>query len=138
LATPYAARAFEIDAKSQVSRDEEAKSRLLKLSVELGEITTSGGISKEDFQKIIKQKIPAIELCYQKTLEKNPNIQGEVTFQLVIDSKGKVIKANLISSKINDKKLEECIFQKIKELNFSPPTGTDRVTATVSFKLKSS
>lgn len=63
---------------------------------------------------------------------------GEVTFQFVIDSRGKVIKVNLISSKINDKKLEECISQKIKELNFSTPMGSDRVTATASFKLKSS
>ena len=87
---------------------------------------------------MIKQQIPYIELCYQKALEKKPNIQGEVTFQLVIDSRGKVIKVNLISSKINDKKLEECISQKIKELNFSTPMGSDRVTATASFKLKSS
>ena len=96
LAAPYAARAFEIDAKSQVSRDEEVKSRLVKLSVELGEITTSGGILKENLQKIIKQQLPAIEVCYQKALEKKPNIMGEVTFQLVIDSRGKVIKVNLI------------------------------------------
>jgi Ca-activated chloride channel family protein len=101
LAAPYAARAFEIDAKSQVSRDEEVKSRLVKLSVELGEITTSGGILKENLQKIIKQQLPAIEVCYQKALEKKPNIMGEVTFQLVIDSRGKVIKVNLISSKLN-------------------------------------
>jgi len=138
LAAPFATRAYEVDAKSQVKKDAEAKAGSVKWSVELGEITTSGGISKEDLQQIIKQQIPAIELCYQKSLEKKPNIQGEVTLQFVVDSKGKVIKVNLISGKLNDKKLEECISQKIKGLNFSSPTGTDRVTATVLFKFKSS
>lgn len=138
LAAPFATRAYEVDAKNQVKKDEETKSGSVKLSVELGEITTSGGISKEDLQKIIKQQITSIEFCYQKTLKKKPNIQGEVIIQLVIDSKGKVTKANLVSSKLNDKKLQECILQKIKGLNFSPPTDTDRVTVTVSFNLKSS
>lgn len=135
-ASPYPARAFEVDAKSQVAKDEEVKSKLLKITVELGEITTSGGISKEDLQKTIKQQVPAIELCYQKAFAKRPNIKGEVTLRFVIDAKGRVIKASLIANKLNDKKLEECIAQKVKELIFTPLTGTDRVTATASFKLK--
>lgn len=136
LAAPYAARAFEVDAKSQVRKDEEVKSRLAKSSVELGEITTSGGISKEDLQKIIKQQIPSIELCYEKTLVKTPNIQGQITLQLVIDSKGKVTKVHLVSSRLNDKSLEQCILQKMKELSFPASLGTDQETAIVSLKLK--
>ncbi len=138
LAAPYAARALEVDAKSQIRKDEEAKSKLVKLFVELGEITTTGGISKEDLQRIIKQQIPAIELCYQKALAKKPNTQGQITLQLVIDSKGRVTKVNLVSSRSNDKKLEECIVQKVKEMNFPALMDTDQVIATISFKFKCS
>ena len=138
LAAPYAARAFEVDANSQVRKDEEAKSRIAKFSVELGEMTITRAISKEDLQRILKQQVHAIELCYQKALEKSPNIQGDVALQLVIDSKGKVTKVHLVSSKLNDKKLEKCIIQKIKGLTFPTLMNVDQIIATVSFILKCS
>ena len=136
LAAPYSARALEVNAKNQVIKDEESKSRRVRLSVELGDISTSKGLSKDDIQKVVKQRLSSIELCYQKYLEKKPNIQGGITLQLAIDSSGRVTKVSLVSSKLNDKNLEQCIIQKIKELNFPVPVGKDRVIATVSFKLK--
>ena len=139
--SPLAAFRFTEVEKSQVReecKDERLASKPVHVSVELGEITTSGGLSKEAIQKVLKQQIPSIELCYQKALEKKPNIQGDVTFQLIIDSKGRVTKVSLVSSKLNDKNLEQCIIQKIKELTFPAPEGSDKVTATVSFNLKTS
>jgi outer membrane biosynthesis protein TonB len=77
-----------------------------------------------------------VELCPTGRLERKPNIQGDVAFQLIIDSKGRVTKVNLVSSKLNDKNLEQCIIQKIKELTFPTPEGIDKVTVTVSINLK--
>jgi Ca-activated chloride channel family protein len=140
--SPFATyKSMEVD-RSQVReeelKDERMASKLVRLKVELGEVLTTNGLSKEPLQKTLKQQIPSIELCYQKALEKKPNIQGEATFQLMIDSKGRVTKVNLVSSKLNDKNLEQCIIQKIKELTFPAPEGSDKVTATVSFNLKTS
>jgi Ca-activated chloride channel family protein len=137
--SPLAALRFTEAEKNQAKeecKDERLASKPVRVSVELGEITTSSGLSKEAIQKTLKQQIPSIELCYQKALEKKPNIQGEATFQLMIDSKGRVTKVSLVSSKLNDKNLEQCIIQKIKELTFPAPEGSDKVTATVSFNLK--
>jgi Ca-activated chloride channel family protein len=139
--SPLAALRFTETEKSQVReecRDERLVSKTVRISVELGEITTSGGLSKEAIQKTIKQALPAIEPCYQKAFEKKPDIQGEATFQLAIDSKGRVIKVSLVSSKLNEKKLEQCLMQKIRELTFMTPEGTDTVNVTVSFNLKTS
>ncbi len=79
-----------------------------------------------------------MERCYQKALEKKPNVQGEATFQLAIDSRGRVTKVNLVSSKINDKNLEQCIIQKVKELTFPIPEGTEKGNVTVTLHLKCS
>ena len=137
--SPLAAfRSTEVE-KNQVReecKDERLVSKPAHVSVELGEITTSAGLSKETIQKAIKQQIPSIELCYQKALEKKSNIQGDVNFQLIIDSKGRVTKVSLVLSKLNDKNLEQCIIQKIKELTFPVLEGSDKVTATVSLNLK--
>jgi len=56
--------------------------------------------------------------------------------QLAIDSKGRVKKVSLVLSKLNNKNLEQCIIQKIKELNFPPPEGMEKVSATFSFNFK--
>jgi Ca-activated chloride channel family protein len=119
-------------------KDKSITSKSLHAFVELQEISTTSGLTKEAIQKILKQQIPSIELCYQKALEKKPDLQGEVTFQLNIDPKGRVTKVSLVSSKLNDKNLEQCIIQKVKGLNFPPPEGADGVTAIVSFNLKTS
>jgi Ca-activated chloride channel family protein len=120
------------------SKDQRLVSKLGHISVEIAQISTTRGLSKEDIQKTVTQQIPSIEICYQKALEKKPTIQGQAIFQLVIDSKGQVTKMSLVSSKLNDKNLEQWILQKIRELTFPAPEGTDRVIATVSIILKTS
>jgi len=138
---PYAAlRLAETEQQSakEELRDKSKGSKSLQASVELKNISATRGISKEAIQKVVKKQIPSIKICYQKSLEKQPNIQGWMILQLVIDSKGRVTNATLVSSKLNDKILEQCIIQKMKELTFPTPEGTDKVMIKVSFNLKTS
>jgi Ca-activated chloride channel family protein len=140
---PVAALRFGEMDKSQVREEACVEKRFASkpagVLVELGEINmTSNGLSKEALQNALRRLVPSIERYYRKSLEKDPNIQGEATFQLIIDSKGHVTKVSLVSSKLNDKNLEQFIIQKIKESTFPVPQGTDTVTATISFKLKTS
>ena len=65
-------------------------------------------------------------------------MKGEIILQLVIDSNGKVKKANLVSSKLNDKKLENCMVQKLKQWIFPLTENKRNVTLTVVLNLKSS
>ena len=138
---PYAAlRLAETEQWSakEEFKDKSMDSKLLQVSVELKEISTTSGLSKEAIQKVVKQQISSIEVCYQKALEKQPNTQGGMILQLAIDLKGRVIRASLVSSKLNDKNLEQCIIQKIKELTFPTPEGTEKVTVNISFNFKTS
>jgi len=132
------AQEYEQGSLKEEFKDKSMTSKPLQAFVELKEISTTSGLSKEAVQKVLKEQLSSIELCYQKALEKNPSIQGGMILQLIIDLKGRVTKASLVSSKLNDKNLEQCIIQKVKGLNFPPPEGTDRVTATVSFNFKTS
>ncbi len=131
--------AFEkSQVREEACKDERLVSQSVRASVELTDISTTRGLSKENIQKAIKQQIPTIEICYQKALDKKPTLQGEATFRFVIDSKGQVAKVSLVSSRLKDRDLERCIIQKIKELTFPSPEGTDHVTATVSLNLRTS
>jgi len=119
-------------------KDERVASKPIAIRIELGEILIRGGFSKEVIQNTFKRGLSGMERCYQKALEKKPNIQGEATFQLVIDSSGRVTKVDLVSSKLNDRNLEQCIIQKVKELTFPTPEGTEKVNLTVTLLLKCS
>jgi len=117
--------------KSSVKEEE---SKAVHATVELKEISATGGFTRETLEKVIKQQIPSIEGCYQKALEKKARLQGEVTLRLIIDSKGRVAKVSLVSSRLNDKRLENCMMKKIKEWNF--PKSEGDVTITVSLNLR--
>jgi len=140
--SPLAALRSMAIEKSQV-REEECKderlvSKLGRVSFELAEVSITRGLCKEDIQKVVKQQISAMEICYQKALEDKRDIQGQATFELVINSKGHVTKVTLVSSKLKNKNLEQCVIQKIRELTFPTPEGTDKVTAKISFNLRTS
>jgi Ca-activated chloride channel family protein len=132
------AQEYEQGSLKEEFKDKSMTSKPLQAFVELKEISTTSGLSKEAIQKVVKQQIPSIEICYQKALGKTSAVQGEVSFRLIINSKGRVIKLSLVSSKLNNKNLEQCIIQKVKGLNFPPPEGTDKVTAAISFDFKTS
>jgi Ca-activated chloride channel family protein len=133
-------KSMEVDRSSmrEELKDERVASKPIAVRIELGEISIRGGFSKEVIQKTFKRGLSAMERCYQKALEKKPNLQGEATFQLAIDSSGRVTKVDLVLSKINDKNLEQCIIQKVKELTFPTPEGTEKGNVTVTLHLKCS
>ena len=139
--TPSASLGFVQAEKSSVKeevKDECLASKKVRVFVELVKISATQGLLKEDVRKAVKQQIPSLEMCYRKALGRKPDIQGEATFQVVVDSKGRVTKVGLASGKLKDKTLEQCILQTIKELTFPKPEGTDKVTVHVSFNFKTS
>lgn len=104
----------------------------------MGEISTTGRLSKEPIQKVIRTQISSMESCYQSALKRRSDLKGEVVLQITVDPNGRVSKVSLVSSKINDKLLEQSIIQKMKELNFPPSEKSEKVIISLLLKLKAS
>jgi Ca-activated chloride channel family protein len=124
--------------KSLVSPEEYKSERLMQASIDLGEISTTGRLSKEAIQKVIRTQISSMESCYQSALKRRSDLKGEVVLQITVDPNGRVSKVSLVSSKINDKLLEQSIIQKMKELNFPPSEKSEKVIISLLLKLKAS
>jgi len=92
------------------------------------------GSLKEVYSENFQAGLSAMERCLPKGFrEKDRMSRGEATFQLAIDSSGRVTKVgSLVSSKLNDKNLEQCLIQKVKELTFPTPEGAEKVNVTVN------
>jgi Ca-activated chloride channel family protein len=132
---------FNVATKKEADQPKEEANREAsnepESRVELGEITTPDPRFKESVEKILKQQIPAIDSCYQNVLGKESNRKGEVTLKLIIGRDGKVSKVSLISAWIRDKKLEQCILEKIKGLRFPATEAKNGVSVTVLLNFKS-
>ena len=58
-----------------------------------GKVTFKGSLSREEIQRVIKRAERRIRFCYEKELQKNPNLQGKVVISWVISPSGSVSSA---------------------------------------------
>lgn len=64
--------------------------------------------------------IEAIKLCYQRRLEVNPDLRGEMLITFVIRWSGKVQDIEVVKTNIGDAKLQSCVISRIKGWKFTP------------------
>jgi len=105
--------------------------------VEVGSISATGERFKATFEKELKQQLRALEFCYQKALETQPDLKGDVTLKMIIDANGKVKKVNLTSTQLSAKGLDPCILEKMKTMTFTAPESKKEMTVTLSILFKS-
>ncbi|MEE4244823.1 MAG: AgmX/PglI C-terminal domain-containing protein [Kangiellaceae bacterium] len=78
----------------------------------------AGVRTSENIQLVFGKNQDAIFRAYNRALRSNPSLRGEVVFRLVIQPSGKVSKVTIVSSELNDPKLERRLISSIKRLNF--------------------
>ena len=66
-----------------------------------------------------------LEIIGPHRLEVEPELRGKIVFRWSINSKGKVVRAVVGDSLLNDARVEKCLLARIRSLRFpSPPAGT--------------
>ncbi len=80
--------------------------------------SNSGQRTSENIQLTFDQNQGRIYTAYYRALRDNPTLQGKVVFKLKIASSGKVLAVSIVSSQLNDNKLERRLISAIKRLNF--------------------
>ena len=56
----------------------------------------------------------AIQYCYQRELKRDPNLKGKIVVRFTIDISGKVRIVNIISSTLNNARVERCVVSRIQ------------------------
>jgi len=107
-----------------------------RIHIKLEKISVTGGLKRKAILTILEKSIPSINRCYNKKPWWRWNVKGKVTFKLIIDSSGRVIKVSRISGTKKIKALEDCIIQKLKNLQFLSSKGRKEGAITVVFVLK--
>jgi len=80
-----------------------------------------------EIEQVFQKNKSAIYTIYNRALRKDPTLQGKVVIELTIAANGRVIKARIISSDLNNPKLERKLIARVKLFRFKPG-NTEKVT----------
>lgn len=108
-------------AGSGVSDGTSSFKRRGKIQLASENVKLTGGAGKRDSESItasINQQKASVEYCYQKRAKINPNLKGRIDLEVEIAPDGKVRRARVLSSKLGDKKLDNCIVRAVKRWRF--------------------
>lgn len=90
---------------------------------------TADARREEDITLIFDQNKGKLYSVYNRALRKNPGLKGKIILQLTIAPNGKVIKIIVLSSDLDDPKLESGLVNRIKLFNFGAKE-VEQVTVT--------
>jgi TonB family protein len=82
-----------------------------------------GVLEKSEIALGIRQKINIYKGCYQRQLQRIPNLQGTITVEFVVDDVGVVDRARVASSSLGNAQVEQCILQNLEGSQFPVPRG---------------
>jgi TonB family protein len=101
-----------------------------KITTESPEIE-GGQLDEEVVRKIAQKNQASLKYCFQKAQMRNPNLQGKIVVEIVIDADGKVTNVSVKDSTIDDQEMVGCVLRMIRRWQF-PATGGE---VTITFPL---
>ena len=88
-----------------------------------GEII-SGTIDREAIRRVILANIKAIRSCYERELNRKPELFGKLVLSWDIGEQGRVVGTRVKSNELGSREVANCIMDKLKTWRFpEPPTN---------------
>jgi hypothetical protein len=106
-----------------------------------GKITYEGGLSKEEIQRVISRVMSQIKYCYEKELNKDPNLEGKLVMFWVISGTGDVQTVQTAQNTFgggSGPAIDQCVSRIIQRLKFPTPKGGGIVNVTYPFVFSAS
>ncbi|MBF0105626.1 MAG: AgmX/PglI C-terminal domain-containing protein [Deltaproteobacteria bacterium] len=101
-----------------------------------GKVISKGTLTREQIERVMQRAHSQVRYCYEKELQKNPNLYGKIVTFFVISGTGKVGSAEVKLTTMNSPEVEACILSVIKKLRFPEPAGRGTVDVTYPFLFK--
>lgn len=100
------------------------------------EAEVAQGLDKAAIDEVIRRNIGQVRFCYEQALQGTPNLSGRVAMGFTIGGNGLVKTANVESSSMANKGVEDCITMRLKTWKFPLPQGGVDVKVTYPFVLR--
>lgn len=100
------------------------------------EALIEGGLDRDQIAAVINKHIGQIIYCYERGLQKSPNLRGRVGVNFTINGSGRVAQASIGSSSLRSASVEGCILNRLRSWPFPRPVGGVNVKVSYPFVLK--
>lgn len=92
----------------------------------------SGTIDREAIRRAVLANIRAIKTCYERELNRNPDLFGKLVMEWVIGEQGRVMQARVKSTEVKGR-VGECVRDIIRGIKFPEPPTNEEVTVAYPF-----
>lgn len=101
------------------------------------EASIDSGLDRDQIAAVVNRNIGQVRFCYEQGLQGDPNLAGRVAVGFVIGANGAVKTANVDSTSLGSKLVEDCILLRLKSWKFPlPQGGVDVMVKAYPFVLK--
>jgi TonB family protein len=105
----------------------------LMLTLVSTSMASTGGVDKEVIRMRIRDRLPNIKSCYNRSLKARSSLKGRVVVKWEIEKSGRVRHAKVSQSSLHNAKVEKCVVGVIEELQFPKPKGGRVASITYPF-----
>ena len=104
-----------------------------EVEVNLGDPQIEGHLDRETIQRVIRQHRREIRDCYQRELQRNPDLSGRIVVEFVIDPHGNVATARSAESDVGSDAVEDCVVRRVRRWRFPAPSTPGAVRVNYPF-----
>ena len=97
------------------------------------DMTRRGELSREEIVTVVRANLAAVQACYEKHLETDPELAGKMDIRWTIDRRGEVRRAEVQASSMQSPEVGRCICREIESWKFPQPRGDGEVRVTYPF-----
>ncbi len=101
------------------------------------DLTATGSLPKESIDTEIRMHLREIQACYQRELNRQPNLEGKVVVRFEISPEGSVAWVEVAGTDMKETPVPSCVSEVIGGLEFPEPAGGGVVRVTYPFRFRS-
>jgi hypothetical protein len=99
------------------------KEKEVKVEMTQGTPDTDGSLSKEQINRVVMAHKAAIQYCYEKELQRQPSLSGQIELGWTILPDGSVPKSHITNSSMKNAAVEGCMARQVRMWQFPKSEG---------------
>jgi TonB family protein len=82
-----------------------------------------GSLDPAKISSVVRRRLAAIKGCYERSLRRNPDLQGKISVRFTIGPTGAVVEISVESNTMGDEEVARCIVSVMRGWRFPKPEG---------------
>ncbi len=97
------------------------------------EAVFAGGLSREEIQRVIDRTMGQMKYCYEREIQKSPDLEGKLLTRFTISPDGTVATSDVVQNTMHNAQVAACVQRIISRMAFPKPRGGGVVAVTYPF-----